>query len=139
VEAAKLRPRVDIHHVFPKAWCEKASKDWRFYDTIINKTPLGYRTNRILGGAAPSAYLARLEKEGAPPIGQAALDRFLLAHLIDPARLRADGFEGFMADREVRLLALIARATGHRVESDAGEEEGEEPAEGGTDEIEDAA
>ena len=42
----------------------------RFYDSIINKTPLSYRTNRIIGGVAPSEYLAKLEKGNAttPPI-----------------------------------------------------------------------
>ena len=40
------------------------------YDSIINKTPLSYRTNRIIGGSAPSEYLARLQKgdETTPPI-----------------------------------------------------------------------
>ena len=117
---------VDIHHVFPKAWCEKAGKDWKLYDSIINKTPLGARTNRIIGGAAPSLYTARLEKEGAPPLGVAGLDALLRRHLIDPVLLRADKFEDFMADREAKLLTLIARATGHRVESDPAVDEGED-------------
>lgn len=117
---------VDIHHIFPKAWCEKAGKDWRIYDSIINKTPLGFRTNRILGGAAPADYLAKLEREGAPPIGAAALDGFLQTHLLAPALLRANDFEAFLADREARLLEVIARATGHGAQSDPGVNEGED-------------
>ena len=31
-------------------------------DSIINKTPLSYRTNRTIGGVAPSAYLAKLKR-----------------------------------------------------------------------------
>lgn len=110
---------VDIHHIFPKAWCIKSTIDARRYDSIINKTPLGFRTNRILGGAAPSDYLAKLEQEGAPPIGAAALDRFLASHLLDPALLRANDFEAFMQDRAARLLGVIARATGHGVQAGA--------------------
>jgi hypothetical protein len=99
------------------------------FDTIINKTPLSYKTNRILGGIAPSAYLARLEAGGkdTPPIAPAVLDEYLSSHAIDPALLRVDDFDGFMADREARLLAIVARATGHPVApAQAAAEEGEE-------------
>ena len=51
---------IDIHHIFPRHWCNRMGKDWKIYDSIINKTPLSYRTNRRIGGAAPSEYLASL-------------------------------------------------------------------------------
>ncbi len=120
---------VDIHHIFPQDWCKKQKIEPKIFDTVINKTPLSYKTNRILGGVAPSVYLARLEAGGkdAPPIAAAALDDYLASHLIDPARLRADDFAGFMADRESRLLAMIARVTGHPTAlAHAGPEEGED-------------
>ena len=61
---------VDIHHIFPQDWCKKHGIKPAVFDSIINKTPLSYRTNRIIGGAAPSAYLAKLARgsEGTPPI-----------------------------------------------------------------------
>ncbi|MEQ8297409.1 MAG: DUF262 domain-containing protein [Nitratireductor sp.] len=106
---------VDIHHIFPKAWCDARKLKPEVYDSIINKTPLAYRTNRVIGGDAPSAYLTRLEN-GSPPdrpaIERDRLDASLASHLIDPALLRADAFESFMADRQSRLLTLIERATG---------------------------
>ena len=34
----------------------------RLYDSVINKTPLAYKTNRKIGGSAPSLYLTRLQK-----------------------------------------------------------------------------
>jgi hypothetical protein len=49
---------VDIHHIFPQDWCKKHDIKPAIYDSIINKTPLSYRTNRIIGGVAPSEYLA---------------------------------------------------------------------------------
>jgi hypothetical protein len=108
---------VDIHHIFPQKWCIEAKIPVSTYDTIINKTPLGYRTNRIIGGAAPSVYLAKLEKGNAdtPPINPASLDTYLASHAINPRLLRADSFVEFMADRENRLLALIEAATGHPI------------------------
>ena len=120
---------VDIHHIFPQDWCKKQKIESKVFDTVINKTPLSYKTNRILGGVAPSVYLERLQTGGkdAPPIARDALDEYLASHAMDPALLRADDFSGFMADRESRLLAMISRATGHAItRSDAAPEDGEE-------------
>lgn len=105
---------VDIHHIFPKDWCKKQGILPAVYDSIINKTPLSYRTNRIIGGAAPSNYLKKLETGDAntPPITPERLNGYLASHLIDPDLLRADRFETFMADRQRRLLQLIEGATG---------------------------
>jgi hypothetical protein len=109
---------VDIHHIFPEDWCKKQKVDVKIYDTVINKTPLSYRTNRILSGVAPSEYLAKLEagRRGDPPIDSSTLDTYLTTHCIDPGLLRANDFDAFMKDREKRLLVLIAKTTGHKVE-----------------------
>jgi len=112
---------VDIHHIFPKAWCEKQKLPVIEYDCVINKTPLAARTNRIIGGAAPSAYLRRLEQghqdeQGhvvVPPIAPADLDGYLASHAIPVEQLRGDDFAGFMKQRQHKLLVLICAATGH--------------------------
>lgn len=119
---------MDIHHVFPQDWCKKQGLTPAVFDSILNKTPLSYRTNRIVGGAAPSAYLAKLEQGNAanPPITRATLDALLRTHLIDPDLLWADQFADFMADRQKRLLALIERATGKPVYGGPVAEEGED-------------
>ena len=120
---------VDIHHIFPQKWCIDAQIPVTNYDTIINKTPLGYKTNRIIGGVAPSAYLSKLEKGNAdtPPINSRTLDTYLVTHAIDAALLRTDQFAAFMADRENRLLALIGAATGHSISRTAPDpEEGQD-------------
>ena len=120
---------VDIHHIFPQDWCKKQKIEPKVFDTVINKSPLSYKTNRILGGVAPSVYLERLEAGGkeTPPIARDALDQYLASHAMDPDLLRADDFAGFMADREARLLAMISKATGHAItRADAAPEEGED-------------
>lgn len=119
---------VDIHHIFPQDWCKTKKIKPQVYDSIINKTPLSYRTNRIIGGVAPSEYLAKLEKgtDKAPPIEPARLDAFLTSHLVDPAILRSDDFEAFMADRQKRLLGLIEQAMGKAAYTGAVPEEGED-------------
>lgn len=108
---------VDIHHIFPRDWCKSQGIPPETYNSVINKTPLTARTNRILGKDAPSAYLARLEQGNAdsPPISASDLDGFLRTHLIDPKLLRADDFDGFFRARHAALLELIERATGQSV------------------------
>lgn len=119
---------VDIHHIFPQDWCKKQNIKPAVYDSIINKTPLSFRTNRLIGGVAPPEYLAKLEKgdKATPAIERERLDAYLRSHLIDPAILRSDKFEVFMADRQKRLLALIEQATGKSAYTGEVPEEGED-------------
>lgn len=129
---------VDIHHVFPKAWCENKKNNLSAaqYDTVINKTPLSSRTNRIIGGVAPSDYLKKLEtgKVDAsgqviePAIAPGTLDEFLVSHAIPVTELRSDDFHAFIAARQLRLLTLVAEVTGNSMSVTAQKiaEEGEE-------------
>jgi hypothetical protein len=104
---------LDIHHIFPKAWCEAQGIPPRIYNSIINKTALSAESNRIIGGNAPSSYLARIEKRTGLSSGQ--LDDILRTHLIESEHLRADDFDAFFAHREQRLAALAAEAMGKAV------------------------
>ncbi len=117
---------VDIHHIFPQDWCKKQGIRPAVYDSIINKTPLSFRTNRIIGGVAPSVYLAKLEKGDmqTPAIDRERLDTYLRSHLIDPEILRSDDFESSMADRQRQLLGLIEQATGRAAYTGEAQEEG---------------
>jgi len=120
---------VDIHHIFPKDWCKKNGIKPAIFDSIINKTPLSYKTNRIIGGSAPSEYLSKLQKgnKASPPIDGSRLDAYLRTHLIDPELLRSDRFEEFMIDRQKRLLSLIETATGKVAYEGEEIEEGADP------------
>lgn len=106
---------LDIHHIFPQDWCEKRVISRKLYNTVVNKTPLSYKANRMIGGVAPSVYLGKLQKHAQVNIGDAAMDAILATHAIDPALLRADDFPGFYAARKQALLALIANAMGKEV------------------------
>ncbi|MFN0054204.1 MAG: DUF262 domain-containing protein [Planctomycetales bacterium] len=126
---------VDIHHIFPEAWCKSQKLSPRLYDCVLNKTPLSYRTNRIIGGVAPSKYLQKLEagrknskgEPEDPPLDGVVLDKYLASHCISPRHLRADDFSEFLTERRKALLQLISNATGHSVSEEiALREEGEE-------------
>lgn len=107
---------VDIHHIFPRAWCEDKKIEAGIYNSIINKTPLSARTNRILGGSAPSVYLSKLENgsEDREPLDANRIDELLASHEINQELLRSDQFANFFEDRHSRLLALIEGAMGKK-------------------------
>lgn len=107
---------IDIHHVFPQRWCKDNGIESWAMDCVVNKTPLSAGTNREVGGRAPSAYLARLEKTYT--LDPAVLDERLSTHVIDPVLLRADDFDGFFDARAEQLLGRIESATGKRIARD---------------------
>ena len=101
---------VDVHHVFPVAWCRKATPPIArgLYDSIINKTPIDTVTNLKLGGKAPSRYLERLRRG----IDEDRLRRVLEAHWIDRHALEQDRFGDFFVERGQAMLDLINRTMG---------------------------
>lgn len=103
---------LDIHHIFPEDWCKKRGIKPSVFNSIVNKTPISYKANRKIGGAAPSAYLAKLQAEKLVALDAAAMDALLETHQVPAQFLRADDFEGFYAARKANLLALIERAMG---------------------------
>ncbi len=103
---------IDIHHIFPKRWCEKDSEppvpSW-IYNSVINKTPIDATTNRMIGGRAPSRYIPILENHVTSP---EALDAVLSSHWIDPNLLRSDSFGECFVERGKEMLTLIGNAMG---------------------------
>jgi hypothetical protein len=104
---------MDIHHIFPKHWCEQQGIDPKTYDSIINKTPLTAHTNRVIGGRAPSEYLDRLASSA--KVDPGVLEKQISTHLCRVDLLRADDFQGFFAARKQALLGAIADAMGKPV------------------------
>lgn len=102
---------IDIHHIFPKAYCEKAGIDYRLVDSIVNKAPLSYDTNRSIGGRKPSDYLATLDRKN----NQINTDNLLVSQCIDPAAIRSNDFNLFFDKRKQELISLIEGVTGKKV------------------------
>ena len=102
--------RVDIHHIFPKAWCNKNDVDADHRESIVNKTAISFDTNRSIGGRAPSHYMPTLEKKAGISADQ--LDEILATHAVDASALRADDFDRFFEHRKRQLLEMIGMAMG---------------------------
>jgi len=105
---------LDIHHIFPRAWCEANGILPKVYDSIINKTPISYKANRMIGGYAPSAYLAKLQSHDQVQLEDNEMNIILAGHFIPTEQLRADDFQGFFEERKQLLMGLIERAMGKR-------------------------
>jgi len=109
---------LDIHHIFPQAWCSENGIPPSRYDSILNKTPISYKANRKIGGAAPSEYVRKIQDSPQVQLNDDAMDAILKGHCISPDHLRADDFDGFVEERRRRLLGLIEQVMGKRVLSD---------------------
>lgn len=107
---------VDIHHVFPQKWCNENGVDDEHRESIVNKTTISARTNRTIGGVAPSAYLPVVESRA--QIDAPRLDELIATHRIEPELLRADDFEGYFRMRRESLCQLVESAIGKAVQRD---------------------
>ena len=115
--------RIDVHHIFPRAWCQKNGIPETVFNSIVNKTPLSAATNRFIGGHAPSSYLKRIESRYG--LSSEALDAILRTHLIEPEHLRNDNFEAFFNTRIEALSDIVAKAMGKPVVKEHGTNEEE--------------
>jgi hypothetical protein len=104
---------VDIHHIFPKAYCIRENYRQQVWNSIVNKSPLTARTNRVLGGNKPSIYIRSIERNFS--LDSEGLDEHLRSHLIDSDLLRSDDFDNFIRDRATKLLDLIEKSIGKSV------------------------
>ena len=106
---------LDIHHIFPRDWCEGRGIGRDRYDSILNKTPISYKANRKIGGDAPSRYVPRLQNEEQVALTDSQMDELLASHALAPDLLRRDAFDDFVKDRRRRLSRLIEMAMGKPV------------------------
>ena len=100
---------IDIHHIFPRNWCERYADPKvpsHIYNSIINKTPIDATTNRIIGGYAPSRYLNGLRQQNSD------LSHVLQTHWLSPELLESDQFAECFVARGEAMLELIGRAMG---------------------------
>jgi hypothetical protein len=103
---------LDIHHIFPQDWCEKKGIKRAVYNTIVNKTPISYKANRMIGGNAPSSYLSKLQTHAQVQLDDEQMNSILSTHHLDPATLRIDDFSSFYSTRKDALVKIVERAMG---------------------------
>lgn len=111
---------IDIHHIFPASYCEKMNYNKSLWNSVVNKTPITYSTNREIGGVAPSVYLTKIENSG--KVTTADLEKYVSTHWIDVACCRSDDFKGHIISRAKMILSEIEKATGKTISGKDSEE-----------------
>jgi hypothetical protein len=109
-EQAYFDDKIDIHHIFPAAWCKARKLDKRRWNSIINKTAISAKTNRIIGSKGPSDYIPVVLKRGGITIQQ--MGGVLASHAVEAQYLHADDFDGCIQAREKALLDRIEKVMG---------------------------
>lgn len=115
-----LDENTDIHHIFPQAYCMSNNIKKEKWNSVVNKTPLFARTNRIIGGNSPSKYLNEIEING--HVTKSDLNDYVKSHLINVNDLRSDNFDDYFIKRSEALLILISKATGKKITNLNGED-----------------
>ncbi|MBQ1456421.1 MAG: DUF262 domain-containing protein [Thermoguttaceae bacterium] len=105
--------KIDLHHIFPSAYCERMKFLEEKWNSVVNKTPISYSTNRMIGGVSPSKYLEKIEKD--EKVDQPKLNEYLKTHWIEPSLVRVNNFDEFIVERAKMLLDAIERATGRTI------------------------
>ena len=104
---------VDIHHVFPKDYCEKQRYPREKWNSVVNKTPISYSTNREIGGVAPGKYLDKIAQKG--QVAVSVLDSYLESHWLNVTACRTDNFDKHIIERAKKLLDAIESAMGKAI------------------------
>ncbi len=103
----------DIHHIFPKDWCDKHGCPKEKRDSIVNKTALLPASNRAIGGAAPSVYSRKIMHDAG--ISEEDIRSRIESNLIDWNSFISDNFDAHIIARAKLLLHLIEKAMGKNV------------------------
>jgi len=113
--ATYFESRIDIHHIFPKVWCKGQGIPSKHFNSIINKTPLTARTNKSIGGSAPSEYINKIIESGKVS-SKSALIKNINSHLLEFSFLNDDDYYEFYKDRQNKLVNTIELAIGKSVQ-----------------------
>ncbi len=123
---------VEIHHIFPKDYCQKKYSE-SLWDSVINKTPISKKTNDIMGNRRPSDYLEKISVNDFDEVSSkskkkklrkitaenfvapADLEEYLNSHFISAENLYNDDFENFIANRTKKLLSAVAQVSGKKI------------------------
>ncbi len=111
---AELRP--GFHQVFPDGFCRVRGVDADLAQSVLNRTPLGRRTEAVMEDAAPKRYLSRLQSKAIMEDDE--FDAVLATHELEPDYLITSDWQSFFIDRRDRLVGIIEYAMDKKVVCD---------------------
>lgn len=102
----ELQPRFDT--VFPAEFCSRIGARQDASASVLNRTPMGRRTEMVIEGNEPKRYLPRLQSKSL--LDDAEFDAVIEGHEINPEHLLGSKWEAFLQDRRHRFTGLIEYA-----------------------------
>ncbi|MDY3127141.1 MAG: hypothetical protein SOW59_03295, partial [Corynebacterium sp.] len=103
-----------FHFIFPPAWCKRHQVSSDAAQSVVNRTPMGKKTEVLIEDSSPRRYLTRVQSKSL--MEDTDFDVTLASHQLDPELLWKADFAAFTADRSRRLAAMIEQAMGKKVE-----------------------
>ncbi|MGX1739582.1 GmrSD restriction endonuclease domain-containing protein [Corynebacterium flavescens] len=114
-----LRP--GFYAIFPLNWCQRHGVDKVLAESVLNRTPMGKRTEVVIDGNSPARYLPRVQSKSI--MEDPEFDAVLESHDLDPELLHAAKAEEFFIDRRERFVGIVEHALGKPVIRDVDEED----------------
>jgi len=116
--AAELRP--GFHQVFPDGFCRVHGVKPELAQSVLNRTPLGKRTEAVIEDADPKRYLSRLQSKAI--MEDEEFDAVLSTHELEPEYLFTSNWQAYFIDRRDRLVGIIEYAMNKQVVRDVNED-----------------
>ena len=84
--------------------------------SVLNRTPLGKRTEAVMENADPKRYLSRLQSKAIMEDDE--FDATIATHEIEPDYLFTSNWQAFFIDRRDRFVGIIEYAMDKKVRRD---------------------
>lgn len=110
-----------FHQIFPTKWCDERGISRVLSESVLNRTPMGKRTEVVIGDTPPSRYLSRVQSKSL--MGDEEFDQMLNTHLLRAEDLHSSNTDAFFNDRRERFLKMVEEAIGKPVIRDVDEED----------------
>lgn len=124
-----LKPR--FCRVFPNKYLAAHGVTGDVANSVLNRTPMGRRTELVVEDNEPKRYLPRLQSKSL--LDDDEFDAVVEGHEIDADMLMRSDWQGFLDDRRERFIGMIEYAMGRGAVRDwhqPGPAQADEPAEG---------
>lgn len=105
--------------IFPLSWCQRHGVSPVLANSVLNRTPMGKRTEVVLDGHSPERYLPRVQSKSI--MEDAEFDAVLGSHDLQPSLLTSTTAHQFFADRRERFVGIVEYALNKSVVRDVDE------------------
>ncbi|AIK84962.1 hypothetical protein CGLAR1_06755 [Corynebacterium glutamicum] len=109
----------NFHQIFPTKWCKERGIDPVLTESVLNRTPMGRRTEVVIGDTPPSRYLSRVQSKSL--MGDEEFDQMLDTHLLSAEDLHSSNTTHFFASRRTNFIDMVEDAIGKAVIRDVNE------------------